>query len=165
MSDYEHRWGRLPVDTDKTPSSSETIMTRIVYPDDTNPMQMLNGGRIIEWMDTACAICAQMHSDKICVTVAIDKVVFKKPAKLGDIVSIRAKITRAFTSSVEIFAEARSRRTTTRESFVITTAYFTFVALDAGGIERAQIPQIRAQSDEERREFDEAQRRREGRSR
>lgn len=139
-------------------------MTRIVYPDDTNPMQVLNGGRIVEWMDTASAICAQMHSDRICVTVAIDQVIFKLPAKLGDIVSVRAKATRVFTSSMEIFAEARARRISTGESFVITTAYFTFVALGVDGSERNPIPQIQPQGDEEQRQFDEALRRRERRS-
>lgn len=114
----------------KTPGDSETIMTEVVFPNDTNPMGIVQGGRIIQLMDIACAICAQTHSGKIAVTASIDKVSFKEPAKLGDILTIKAKITRAFNTSMEIYAEVWAKRLPEMKPFQTNRAYFTFVALD-----------------------------------
>lgn len=116
--------------TSKTPHDSETIMTEVVFPDDTNPMGIVQGGRIIQWMDIACAICAQTHAGKIAVTASIDKVKFKNAAKLGDIITVKAKITRVFNTSMELHTEVWARRLPDMTSFLTNEAYFTFVALD-----------------------------------
>ena len=105
-------------------------MTEVVYPNDTNPMGMLNGGRLVQWMDTASAVCAQTHAERIAATVSLDKVVFKSPARIGDIITIKARITRAFNSSMEIFVQAWARKVLSRETKLINEAYFSFVALD-----------------------------------
>lgn len=114
----------------KVPSASETIKTEVVCPNDTNPMGLLQGGRLVQWMDIAAAVCAQNHAEKICVTASIDSVNFKNSARVGDIITIRAKITRAFTTSMEIFVETRSKNVLSQKSVLINEAYFTFVALD-----------------------------------
>ena len=114
----------------KTPSASETIKTEVVCPNDTNPMNILQGGRLVQWMDIAAAVCAQSHAAKISVTASIDHVSFRNSARTGDIVTIRAKITRAFTTSMEIYVEASSRNVLSGESHLINEAFFTFVALD-----------------------------------
>ncbi len=114
----------------KNPSESETITTMVVFPNDTNPMGMLHGGKLIQWMDTAAAVCAQTHAERIAVTVALDKVLFKNSAKTGDIITIKAKITRAFRTSMEIFVQAWARKVLSREKYLINEAFFTFVALD-----------------------------------
>jgi acyl-CoA hydrolase len=114
----------------KKPKDSETTMTEVVCPNDTNPMLLLQGGRLVQWMDIASAVCAQNHSEHICVTASIDSVKFRAPAKVGDIITIKAKITRAFTSSMEIFVQAWAKNVLTQKSHLINDAYFTFVALD-----------------------------------
>ena len=114
----------------KSPSASETIKTEVVCPNDTNPMGLLLGGRLVQWMDIAAAICAQNHAEKICVTASIDSVSFKNSARVGDVITIKARITRAFKTSMEIFVETHSRNVLSRETHLINEAYFTFVALD-----------------------------------
>lgn len=114
----------------KTPAASETIKTEVVCPNDTNPMGILQGGRLVQWMDIAAAVCAQTHAGKICVTASIDSASFKTPARLGDIIIIKAKITRAFTTSMEIFVQAFARTVLSQEKRLVSGAYFTFVALD-----------------------------------
>lgn len=114
----------------KHPKDSQTTMTEVVFPNDTNPMGIVQGGRIVQLMDIACAICAQTHSERIAVTASIDKVSFKHPARIGDILMIKATITRAFSTSMEIFAEVRSKRLPDLKPRVTSEAYFTFVALD-----------------------------------
>jgi acyl-CoA hydrolase len=117
----------------KTPAESETIKTEVVCPDDTNPMEVLKGGRLVEWMDVAAAICAQTHTGKICVTASINKADFYAAAKAGDIISIFAKITRAFNASMEIYVSAFARKVLGGKNYLISEAYFTFVAIDENG--------------------------------
>ena len=141
----------------KVPSESEVVCTQIVYPDDTNPMGILNGGRIIEWMDTSCAICAQLHTGLICVSAAIDGVSFARPAKLGDIISVQAKVTRAFRRSLEIRTQAEVIEASTARRVFITEAYFTFVTADR---EVETITEVLAETPEEKLQYEEAERRR-----
>lgn len=117
----------------KKPSGSIITKTEVVCPNDSNPMGILQGGRLVEWMDIAGAVCAQTHSGKICVTASINHVDFKKAAKIGDIITIKAKITRAFNTSMEIFVASYARKVTGGKNYLINEAYFTFVALDENG--------------------------------
>lgn len=117
----------------KRPAESQTIKTEVVCPNDTNPMNILQGGRLVEWMDMAAAVCAQTHSEKICVTASINHVDFNEAAKVGDIITINAKITRAFNTSMEIFVLAFARKVLEGKQLLISEAYFTFVALDERG--------------------------------
>ena len=117
----------------KSPAESETIKTEVVCPNDTNPMGILQGGRLVAWMDIAAAVCAQTHAGKICVTVSIDRVDFKIPAKIGDIITIKAVITRSFKTSMEIYVQSFARQVKENENKLISDAYFRFVALDDKG--------------------------------
>lgn len=114
----------------KTPSYSETIKTEVVCPNDTNPMGILQGGRLVQWMDIAVAVSAQTHADGICVTASIDNVKFYHSAKVGDILTIRARVTRAFNTSMEIMVEAFVRDVYHNNPKPLSLAYFTFVAID-----------------------------------
>ena len=78
------------------------IMNELVLPNDTNTLNNLMGGRLLHWMDIAAAISAQKHCNRTVVTASVDNVSFKHPIKLGDVVNIEAKITRAFNTSVEV---------------------------------------------------------------
>jgi acyl-CoA hydrolase len=133
----------------KTPSESETIATEVVFPNDTNPMGMLQGGRLMQWMDMVSAVCAQTHAERIAVTVSINKVFFKNPAKTGDIITIKARITRAFSTSMEIFVQAWARKVTSREAYLINEAFFTFVALDDNA-KPAAVPPVKPVTAEEK---------------
>lgn len=132
----------------KTPSESKTIMTEVVLPNDTNPMGILQGGRIIQWMDIASAIVAQTHSECICVTASVDQVAFKNPAHTGDIVLIKARITRAFHSSMEIYVQAWARKVTSKDEKLINEAWFTFVAIDAN-TNATQVPEVEPETEKE----------------
>lgn len=124
----------------KIPSESETIKTEVVCPNDTNPMGILQGGRLVEWMDIAAAVCAQTHAEKICVTASINEVDFNAAAKVGDIITINARITRAFNTSMEIFVQSFARKVLAGNKYLISEAYFTFVALDETGKACRMIP-------------------------
>lgn len=129
--DYDLNQLMKKMQTGKSPQDSETIKTEVVCPNDTNPMGMLQGGRLVQWMDIAAAVCAQTHAGKICVTASIDRVAFSASARVGDIVIIRAVATRAYTTSMEIYVTAGTRNIINREEHRVSEAYFTFVALDS----------------------------------
>ncbi len=120
-------------------------MTEVVYPNDANPMGMLQGGRLVQWMDTASAICAQTHAERIAVTASIDKVEFKNPAKVGDIISINAKATRAFKRSIEVYVYVSARKVISGEVYSVCDAYFIFVALDDNA-SPALVPRIKPET-------------------
>lgn len=132
----------------KTPKASETIVTEVVFPNDANPMGFLQGGRLVQWMDIASAVCAQSHAERICVTASIDSMKFKQPAKIGDIITIKAKVTRAFNTSMEIYVEAWAKKILGQKAYLINEAYFTFVALD-NNAQATHVPPIKPVTKEE----------------
>lgn len=143
----------LPTDSNiKTPSYSETIKTEVVCPNDTNPMEILQGGRLVQWMDIAAAVCAQTHADGICVTASIDNVRFYNSARIGDILNIRARVTRAFSTSMEIVVEATVRNPFNHTPRPLARAFFTFVAIDEKAQKR-RIEPIIPQTDEEHKQY------------
>ena len=139
----------------KTSADSETIMTEVVFPNDTNPMGIVQGGRIIQLMDIACAVCAQTHSGKIAVTASIDKVSFKEPSRLGDILTIKAKITRSFNTSMEIYAEVWAKRLPAMMPMLTNKAYFTFVALDENA-KPTTVVNLKPVTENEKKQYKEA---------
>lgn len=127
----------------------------MVCPNDTNPMGILLGGRLVEWMDIAAAVCAQTHAGKICVTASINNVDFNEAAMLGDIITISAKITRAFNTSMEISVLAFAKKVLEGENYLISEAYFTFVALDNNG-KVASVTAVKPETPSEKKQFDAA---------
>ena len=115
----------------KSVKASETtsITTHIVLPNDTNTLGNLMGGQLLNWMDIASAISAQRHCRRVVVTASVNHVSFDKPVKLGDIVTIKAKVSRAFTSSMEVFIDVFVENSDgTRRK--CNEAIYNFVAID-----------------------------------
>src|SRR5438270_11851632 len=125
----------------KTPKESHTIMNELVLPNDTNTLQNLMGGRLLHWMDIAAAISAQKHCNRIVVTASVDNVSFKHSIKLGDVVTIEAKVTRAFTTSVEVRLDVWAQNISSGTKIKSNEAYYTFVAVDQSGCSIA-VPSI-----------------------
>ena len=139
----------------KRPSESVVYKTEVVCPNDTNPMGILQGGRLVEWMDIAAAVCAQTHAAKICVTASINQVDFFVAAKVGDIITITARITRSFNSSMEIFVLAFAKNVLAGKKQLISEAYFNFVALDEYG-KASPVIAVRPITKSDKEYFDEA---------
>lgn len=143
----------------KLASASHTIMNEIVLPNDTNTLNNLMGGRLLHLMDIAAAMAAQKHSNRIVVTASVDNVSFKAPIRLGDVVTIHAKITRSFNSSMEIRIDVWSENIPSGRKEKSNEAYYTFVAVDQTG-RPIPVPSVTVETDEERKLYDGALRRR-----
>jgi acyl-CoA hydrolase len=135
-------------------------MTEIVLPNDTNVLNNLRGGKILHWMDIACAIAGGKHSNAVVVTASVDNVSFENPIKLGDVVTITAKVTRAFNTSMELHCEVWAENLPSQTRYKCNEAYYTFVALDSNGKPK-KVTGLVPETDEEKKQYEMAMRRRE----
>ena len=142
----------------KTKSIEESIveMRMLVMPNDTNPRNTVFGGVVMGWMDMAAAMCAERHSEKICVTVHIDDISFKAPIKIGDHVSVKAAMNYIGETSMVVGVKVMAENPLTKNLRHTTSAYLTFVALDDVG-RPTKVPGLDLKTDEERRRFKESQ--------
>ncbi|MBI2281876.1 MAG: acyl-CoA thioesterase [Bacteroidetes bacterium] len=143
----------------KTAESTKTIMTEIVLPNDTNTIGNLMGGKLLHWMDICAAISAHRCSNRIVVTASVNNVSFSHPIKLGDIVTLEAKVSRTFNSSMEVYIDVfvEDHRTGVRKQ--CNNAIYTFVAVDQIG-SPISVPEVIAETKEEKDRFEGALRRR-----
>lgn len=143
----------------KTAKESLVTTTRIVLPNETNTLGNLFGGELLAWMDNAAAISATRHCGRVVVTASVNNVSFDKPIRLGDIVTVEAKVSRAFTSSMEIYLDVFVEHFSTGKRMKCNEAIYTFVAVDQYG-SPIEVPQLKPESEEEIRRFNGALRRR-----
>lgn len=142
----------------KHPADSLTILTDLVLPSETNPLNNLFGGELLARMDRAASIAARRHSRRIVVTASVNHVAFNRSIPLGSVVTIEAKVSRAFTTSMEIYLDVWIED---RESGIRTKAneaIYTFVAVDEMG-NPVPVPAVDPQSEEEQARFAAALRR------
>lgn len=142
----------------KTPAESQVEMTELVLPDDTNLLGNLLGGRLMHWLDIAGALAASRHSNKVVATAAVDNIEFNNPVRLGEIVVLRAKITWVGNTSMEVKINVYSENVKTGERKITNKAYIVFVALDENE-KPTPVPKLIPVSEEEKKDFKEAQNR------
>ena len=138
---------------------SQSEMAEIVLPNDGNPLGAVLGGRLMHWIDLAGAMAAHRHSRNYVVTAAIDHMDFWVPVHVGDLVILRSSVNRVFHSSMEVGVKAWVENYLLDECKHVSSAYLTFVAVDASG-RRLQVPAVIPETDDQRRRYDGAGRRR-----
>lgn len=140
------------------PSISLTILTDLVLPSETNPLNNLFGGELLARMDRAASITARRHSRRVAVTASVNHVAFNRAIPLGSVVTIEAKITRSFKSSMEIYLDVWIEDRETGNKTKANEAIYTFVAVDDSGIPVA-VPQVIPETELEIQRFEGALRR------
>ncbi|MFK8045264.1 MAG: acyl-CoA thioesterase [Crocinitomicaceae bacterium] len=132
--------------------------TKLVLPNDTNTLGNLFGGRLLAWMDEIAFVSANRHSKRVAVTASVNNVTFNEPIKLGDTVTLKAKVSRAFKSSMEVIIDVSIEDKSTDKIISSNQAIYTFVAVDQNGLP-IEIPAVIAETEEEKLRFDGALRR------
>jgi acyl-CoA hydrolase len=143
----------------KHPKDSLVIKTELVLPNDTNTLNNLMGGRLMHLMDIVSAIAAQKHANAIVVTASVDNVSFGAPIALGNVVTLQAKVTRAFNTSMEVHIEVWAEDIPNQTKIKSNEAFFTFVAMN-NQRQPTRIPELVPETEEEQILFDGALRRR-----
>ena len=135
-------------------------MTELVLPNDANPLNALLGGRLMHWIDLAGAMAAHRHSRQYVVTASIDHMDFLVPVRVGDFIVLRSSVNRVFHTSMEVGVKVWVENYRAEESRHVSSAYLTFVAVDVAG-NRLPVPPVIPETEEEKRRYDGAARRRE----
>ena len=143
----------------KFPRESFVSMTELVLPNDTNTLNNLMGGRLMHWIDIVSAISAQKHSNRIVVTASVDNISFNHPIQLGNVVTLKARVTRAFSSSMEVRIDVDAEDIPSGKKIDSNSAYLTFVAVDQMG-KPIDVPEVEPETEEEKELFNGALRRR-----
>jgi len=146
----------------RTVASTQSEMTEIILPNDTNTLGSLLGGRLMHFIDLTGAIAAYRHSRTNVVTAAMDHIDFIRPARLGDLVTLKSSVNRAFSTSMEVGVKVWSENTRNGEVAHVASAYLVFVAIDNEG-RRQRVPEVLPETPAEVRRFEGALRRRENR--
>lgn len=139
---------------------SQSEMVEIVLPNDANPLGALLGGRLMHWLDLAAALAAHRHSRNYVVTASIDHLDFLTPVHVGDLVILRSSVNRAFHTSMEVGVQVLVENYIAGTRSQVSSAYLTFVAVDRHG-RRLPVPPVIPETDEEKRRYEDALRRRE----
>jgi len=143
----------------KTTKESVVVMTELVLPNDTNTFGNLMGGRLMYWMDIAAALAAMKHCGTPVVTASVDNISFENPIKLGNVVHIEARVSRAFNTSMEVHMSVWGEDALHQYKYKSNEAYYTFVSLDPNGKPRP-VPVLTPETEDEKKLFDGALRRR-----
>jgi len=144
----------------KTPTYSKTILTDLVLPNDTNPLGNLFGGELLSRMDRVACIAAERHAGQIVVTASVNHVHFSKAVPLGSVLTLEAKVSRSFSTSMEVFIDVWiEQRSASEQREKVNEAIYTFVAVDEQGKPTA-VPPVVPETELEQLRFDAALRRR-----
>lgn len=142
----------------KKASETLTISTKVVLPNDTNSYGNLFGGQLLAWMDVTAAVSAQRHCRRVVVTASVNNVSFGKTIKEGSIVTLEAKVSRAFNSSMEVFIDVYVENQVSGKRVKCNEAIYTFVAVDQNG-GPIKVPELIPETAEEKERFNGALRR------
>lgn len=141
-------------------SDSQSEMTEIILPNDTNTLGNLLGGRLMHFIDLVGAMAAYRHSRTHIVTAAMDHIDFLQPVHVGDLLTLKSSVNRAFTTSMEVGVKAWVENTQTGVMLHVASAYLVFVAIDQNG-RRVRVPELKPVTADEQRRYEGALRRRE----
>ena len=142
----------------KTPCESRTIMTDLVLPSETNPLNNLFGGELLARMDRAASIAARRHSRRIVVTASVNHVAFNRSVPLGSVVTVEAAISRNFRTSMEVFIDVWIEDRFSGQRTKANEAIYTFVAVDDTG-KPTEVPPLVPETQQEKERYAAALRR------
>ena len=143
----------------KPVSASRSEMIEAVLPNDANVLGTMLGGRVMHLIDIAGALAATRHSNSYVVTASVDYLDFRFPIQVGEFIVLRASVNRVFHTSMEVGVKVFAENTLTGEQRHTSTAYLTFVALDANR-KPHPAPEVIPETDQEKRRYREAGERR-----
>ena len=142
----------------KTVAASRSVSTDLVLPNETNHYGNMFGGELLVRMDRVGTIAAVRHSGCVVVTAAVNSVSFNKIIPQGSMVTVEASLSRAFTSSMEVYIDVWVEDSASGERVKSNEAIYTFVALNAEG-KPVAVPEVIPETPLEKERYEGALRR------
>lgn len=152
----------MPVVPARSIVESQSEMNEIVLPNDANVLGNLLGGRLMHFIDLVGAMAAYRHSRTHVVTAAMDHIDFIQPVHVGDLLTLKSSVNRAFSTSMEVGVKVWVENTQTQVMLHVASAYLVFVAVDQNG-RRVRVPELKPVTADEQRRYHDAMLRREHR--
>ena len=146
----------------RTVASTQSEMTEIIFPNDSNTMGNLLGGRLMHFIDLTGALAAYRHTRTNLVTAAMDHIDFVVPGRVGDLLNLKSSVNRAFSTSLEVGVKVWVEHPQTGEVLHAASAYLVYVSVDREG-NRYKVPQVIPETPDQQRRFADALLRREHR--
>lgn len=140
----------------KSPSETQVIMTELVLPNDTNLLGNLLGGRLMHWLDICGALAASRHSNSIVVTAGVEKLDFRHPVRIGEMVVLTARLIWCGRTSMKVKVIIESENLLTGLRIITNKATLTFVAMSKVGTP-IEVPRLKPQTVEEQELYDREQ--------
>ena len=131
----------------------------LMMPHQENVLGHVFGGVILAMMDTTAAVSAMRHARTPCVTVSVDRVDFREPIHIGELVTMKSSVNFVGTTSMEVGVRVETENLLTGERRHTNSCYLTYVALGADG-RPTKVAPIQPESDEEKRRYEAAGERR-----
>ncbi|KAK4816647.1 hypothetical protein QYF61_019624 [Mycteria americana] len=113
-------------------AGGDVCMCQTVFPAHANHRGELSAGQLLKWMDATACLAAEKHAGVSCVTVSMDDVQFEEAARVGQIITIKAKVNRAFKTSMEVGIKVTVQDILTNVEKIVSVAYATYVAKPVG---------------------------------
>ena len=133
--------------------------TSLMMPEDANILGAVFGGAVMALMDKTAAVCAMRHARQQCVTVSVDRIDFREPVHVGELLVLKASVNFAGRTSMEVGVRVESEDLRTGRRRHTNSCYITFVAIDESG-RPTEVPAVRPESREEQRRYEAAEARR-----
>ena len=144
----------------RTVSESQSERTEVIFPNETNAIGNLFGGRLMQLIDVVGAISAVRHSRAIVVTASMDHLDFVTPVHVGEFLILKASVNRAFKTSMEVGVKAMVEDVLGNKGMRhVASAYLTYVAVDRTG-RKIEVPAVVPETEHQRRRFEDAANRR-----
>lgn len=143
----------------RTVAESQSERSELIFPADANALGSLFGGRLMQFIDLVGAMAATRHARAITVTAAMDHLDFIAPVHVGNLLILKSSVNRVYRTSMEVGVKAMVEDMRTGETKHVSSAYLTFVAVDREG-NRIVVPPILPESEDQKRRFEDAGRRR-----
>ena len=144
----------------KPVSASTSEIVEIVLPNDANLLGNMLGGRVMHLIDIAGALAANRHANSHVVTASVDYLDFRFPILIGEFIVLKSSVNRVFRTSMEVGVKAWVENYIVNDCHHVGSAYLTFVAVDAGG-RHLEVPAVIPETEDQRRRYEDAGRRRE----
>jgi acyl-CoA hydrolase len=152
-------WFGQPCTDCRPVSDSASEYSEIALPYDANPLGYLLGGRVMHLVDMAGALAAMRHARCPVVTAAVDHMNFLHPIHIGQLITLKSSVNRAFRTSMEVGVKVFVEDLVSGERKHTSSAYVTFVAIDGNG-NRTAVPPILPETETEKRRYEQAGQRR-----